>query len=93
MKLAACGEKTTPARREITATALMWDGSCWIFGDGKQTSLGQVESLLEKVRHQPKHRDEAPESGANDVEIDQGKSGHAALCLASPGGALDTRFD
>lgn len=93
MKLAACGENATPARREITAEQVR--SAWWQRGQDQLepvlTGFGEVESLLAQVGYQAKEGDEASKRRTDDVEVDQGESRHLALGFCSAAGVPTTK--
>jgi hypothetical protein len=77
MKLAACGENVTPARRDITTgrpvSVLLISDEVW-----QLTGFREVEPFLAEVRDQSKERDPSTQRRADDIEVGEDKSRHLA---------------
>lgn len=103
MRLAALGEKATPAKSDITgnrqvvvrlAQGLVWVVS-WAVHNAlwrKLTGFGQVKVLLAEIAHKPKQRHPASEDGDDDVEIVYRESRHLGMCLGRLDGTKSTGY-
>jgi hypothetical protein len=78
-KLVACGEKVTPARRDITGELIVSLDFLYPRWSEDHTSFRKIKLLLEKIRHQSKQGDEPSKHRTNDVEVRHSQGRHIVL--------------